>query len=390
MSLNHPLMINNITRSDLDELVSYLSKPNPRLTQGSNVKAFEKEWSEWLGVKYSVFVNSGSSANLITLAVIEKLYGKGEIIVPPLTWVSDIAACIHNGFDPVFADINPRNLCLDTANTIGQINSRTRAVFITHAQGFNGLTDRLLTELSERNIPLIEDVCEAHGATFKGRRLGSFGLMSNFSFYYAHHLSTIEGGMVCTNNEEIYEMLRMFRSHGLVREVTNSQVQEEYSKDNSSLNSEFIFAFPAYNVRNTELGAIIGRNQLKRLDVGNEKRIQNNLVFLEYLDGERFRKEYELEGSCNYAFNLVLREPDLTLRDRLEDAMDKSNVEYRRGSAGGGNQMRQPFLQDIVESKGWEKYPEVEHIHFYGWYIGNYPDLEEEKILRLCELLNNA
>ena len=390
MSLNHPLMINNITRSDLDELISYLSKPNPRLTQGSNVKAFEKEWSEWLGVKYSVFVNSGSSANLITLAVLEKLYGKGEIIVPPLTWVSDIAACIHNGFDPVFADINPRNLCLDTANTIRQINSRTRAVFITHAQGFNGLTDRLLTELSERNIPLIEDVCEAHGATFKGRRLGSFGLMSNFSFYYAHHLSTIEGGMVCTNNEEIYEMLRMFRSHGLVREVTNSQVQEEYSKDNSSLNSEFIFAFPAYNVRNTELGAIIGRNQLKRLDVGNEKRIQNNLVFLKYLDGERFRKEYELEGSCNYAFNLVLREPDLTLRDRLEDAMDKSNVEYRRGSAGGGNQMRQPFLQDIVESKEWEEYPEVEHIHFYGWYIGNYPDLEEEKISRLCELLNNA
>ena len=390
MSLNHPLMINNITRSDLDELINYLSKPNPRLTQGSNVEAFEKEWSEWLGVKYSVFVNSGSSANLITLAVIEKLYGKGEIIVPPLTWVSDIAACIHNGFDPVFADINPRNLCLDTANTIVQINSRTRAVFITHAQGFNGLTDRLLTELSERNIPLIEDVCEAHGATFKGRRLGSFGLMSNFSFYYAHHLSTIEGGMVCTNNEEIYEMLRMFRSHGLVREVTNSQVQEEYSKDNNSLNSEFIFAFPAYNVRNTELGAIIGRNQLKRLDIDNEKRIQNNLIFLKYLDGERFRKEYELEGSCNYAFNLVLREPDLTLRDRLEDAMDKSNVEYRRGSAGGGNQMRQPFLQGIVESKGWEKYPEVEHIHFYGWYIGNYPDLEEEKILRLCELLNNA
>jgi len=390
MSLNHPLMINNITRSDLDELINYLSKPNPRLTQGSNVEAFEKEWSEWLGVKYSVFVNSGSSANLITLAVIEKLYGKGEIIVPPLTWVSDIAACIHNGFDPVFADINPRNLCLDTANTIVQINSRTRAVFITHAQGFNGLTDRLLTELRERNIPLIEDVCEAHGATFKGRRLGSFGLMSNFSFYYAHHLSTIEGGMVCTNNEEIYEMLRMFRSHGLVREVTNSQVQEEYSKDNNSLNSEFIFAFPAYNVRNTELGAIIGRNQLKRLDIGNEKRIQNNLVFLKYLDGERFRKEYELEGSCNYAFNIVLRKPDLKLRDRLEDAMDKSNVEYRRGSAGGGNQMRQPFLQGIVEGKEWEKYPEVEHIHFYGWYIGNYPDLEEEKILRLCELLNNA
>ena len=107
--------------------------------------------------------------------------------------------------------------------------------------------------------------------------------MSNFSFYYAHHLSTIEGGMVCTNNEEIYEMLRMFRSHGLVREVTNSQVQEEYSKDNSSLNPEFIFAFPAYNVRNTELGAIIGMNQLKRLDIDNEKRIQNNLVFLEYL-----------------------------------------------------------------------------------------------------------
>ena len=259
--LNWPLMENNINRDDIDALISFL-KEDPILTQSSNVRAFEEEWSYWLGVKNSVFVNSGASANLITMAALKELYGGGEIIVPPLTWVSDISSAIQNGFEPVFVDINPRNLCVDDKQVIAKLSDRTCAVFLTHVQGFNALTDELLEELKIRDILLIEDVCEAHGATFKGRRLGSFGLMSNFSFYYAHHLSTIEGGMVCTNNEEIYEMLRMFRSHGLVREVTNSQVQEEYSKDNSSLNPEFIFAFPAYNVRNTEIGAIIGKNQL--------------------------------------------------------------------------------------------------------------------------------
>ena len=348
MVIDHPLMRNNITRQDLDKVIDYLRNDDPKLTQGENVDAFENEWSEWLGVKHSVFVNSGSSANLITLAVLKELYGQGEVIVPPLTWVSDIAACLQNGFEPIFADINPQTLSLDTDKVVEKITNNTKAVFLTHAQGFNGLTDQLLTELKKRKIPLLEDVCESHGATFRNSRLGSFGLISNFSFYYAHHMSTIEGGMVCTDDETIYQLLRMYRSHGMVRESTNQDLQQNYVTKNSSLNPEFIFAFPAYNVRNTEIGAIIGRSQFKNIDERNKQRRNNHNIFLESLDPMRFRTEFNLESSCNYAFNIILSRPDLELRDYLERQMENANIEFRRDNAGGENQLRQPYLRGTL------------------------------------------
>ncbi len=387
MKLHWPLMENNITMEDLNVLIEFL-KGQPRLTQSDNVLAFEKEWSEWLGVKYSVYVNSGASANLITIAALKHLYGTGEIIVPPLTWVSDIASVIQNGFTPVFVDINPRNLCMDDKQVIAKLSKKTKAVFITHVQGFNGLTDRLLETLEDKNIPLIEDVCESHGATFKGKKLGSFGLVSNFSFYFAHHMSTVEGGMVCTNNKTIYEMIRMLRSHGMVRESTSDEIKQKYINEHPDLSPDFIFAYPAYNVRNTEIGAVLGRSQLKRLDENNVRRRKNFELFLKNLDSSKYRTDFDLEGSCNYAFNLVIKEPNPEFRDRVEEAMRKASVEFRRGSSGGGNQLRQPYLRGIVPEKEYEKYPEIEHIHFHGYYIGNYPDLDEQKILDLCNLLN--
>ncbi len=216
-NLDWPLMKNNIVRADLDDVIEFLKQADPILTKGKNVLEFEKEWSEWLGVKYSVYVNSGASANLITISALKEKYGLGEIIVPPLTWISDIASVIQTGFTPVFADINLQSLAMHDEEVLKKITPNTKAVFITHILGQNGLTQKLLDELKKRHIPLIEDVCESHGATFKGKKLGTFGLMSNFSFYYAHHMSTIEGGIVSTNDEDLYQMLRMFRSHGMVR-----------------------------------------------------------------------------------------------------------------------------------------------------------------------------
>ena len=387
MKLDWPLMENNITMEDLNVLIEFL-KGQPRLTQSGNVLAFEKEWSEWLGVKYSVYVNSGASANLVTMAALKYLYGTGEIIVPPLTWVSDIASVIQNGFTPVFVDINPRNLCMDDEQVIAKLSEKTKAVFITQVQGFNGLTDHLLETLEEKDVPLIEDVCESHGVTFKEQKLGSFGLISNFSFYFAHHMSTVEGGMVCTNNEIIYETIRMLRSHGMVRESTSDDIKQKYINEYSDLSPDFIFAYPAYNVRNTEIGAVLGRSQLKRLDENNAKRRKHFELFLKNLDSNKYRTDFDLEGSCNYAFNLVIKEPDSEFRDKVEKTMRKAGVEFRRGSSGGGNQLRQPYLRGIVPEKEYEKYPEIEHIHFYGYYIGNYPNLEQEKILDLCGLLN--
>ena len=381
-------MHNNITDEDIESLISFL-QTKPRLTQGDKVTEFEKQWSRWLGVKHSVFVNSGSSANLISLAVLKEIGSQGEVIVPPLTWVSDIASVIQNGFTPKFIDINLKNLCMDSEKIIEGINSKTKAVFLTHVQGFNGLTDKLLKTLKDKNIILIEDVCESHGATFNSKKLGSFGLISNFSFYYAHHMSTIEGGMVCTDDDKIYQMLRMFRSHGLVRESTDENYKKKYLAESNDLNSEFIFAYPAYNVRNTEIGAFIGINQLKRLDENNKKRTDNLLYFLDCLDEGIYRKDFELTGSSNYAFNMILNEKDFDLRDRVEINLKKHGIEYRRGSAGGGNQLRQPYLKDIIPNKFWEKFPNTEHVHHFAWYVGNYPNLEKNKIKEICNVLNN-
>ena len=155
--MKYPLMHNNILREDLDAVISHLQQDDPILTNGPKVKTFEKEWSEWLGVKYSVFVNSGSSANLITLAVLRDLYGTGEVIVPPLTWVSAIAATLQNGFRPVFVDINPRTLALDVTQTLERLNEKTRAVFLTHVQGFNGLSTLFVEALQREGVHLIED-----------------------------------------------------------------------------------------------------------------------------------------------------------------------------------------------------------------------------------------
>ncbi len=389
--MKFPLMRNNILREDLDAVIEHLKQDDPILTQSTNVRAFETEWSQWLGVKHSVFINSGASANLLTMAILRIRHPDGgEVIVPPLAWISDIASVLQNGFTPVFVDIDPRTLSMDPAQVLANISDRTRAVFLTHVQGFDGLTDELLAELDRHGIPLIEDVCESHGATHNGKKLGAFGWISNFSFYYAHHMSTIEGGMVCTDDDEVYQQLRMLRSHGMVREASDPDVKAAYQRDNPELNPEFIFAYPAYNVRNTEIGGIMGRSQLKRLDRNVDRRNHNLRRFLSLIDAGKYRKDFKLEGCSNYAFNLVLNKADDDLVQRVMKKMRDSGIEFRRGSAGGGNQIRQPYLKGIVPEGHHLQFPNVEHIHFYGFYIGNFPDLRDEEVDELCAILNSV
>ena len=385
----HKLMFNNINLSDVDALIKFLKKNKKKIfTQSEQVKKFEEQWSKWLDVKYSVFVNSGASANLITILIIKILYGTGEIIVPTLTWISDIASVIQNNFKPVFVDINPRTLCMDENQIIKKITKKTKAVFLTHAQGFNGLSEKLLKILKKKKIILLEDVCESHGANFKKKKLGTFGLISNFSFYYAHHMSTIEGGMICTNNKKIYELAKILRSHGMLRESGNKKYEKKIQKRYPLLSSKFIFLYPAYNLRNNELSAVIGINQLKRLDANNLKRTKNFIIYLKNINNKIYRTDYEVKGSCNYAFPLVLKNNKIKHRDILEENLNKNKIEFRRGNAGGGNQLRQPYLKSFSKKIDFNQFKEVDHIHSYGYYIGNYPDLNRSKILKICKILN--
>ena len=389
MQFFHPLMHDNFTKADMSAAIKLFKQKRKILTQSKYVKEFEKKWSKWLGVKYSVFVNSGSSANLLTMTVLKLLYGKGEIILPALTWASDISSVIQNDLKPIFVDINPRNLCMSETEIIKKVNKNTLAVFMTHAQGFNGLTSKLVSFLKKRKVILIEDVSESHGATFNKKKLGTFGKISNFSFYYAHHMTTIEGGMICTNDKKIYEIVKILRSHGMVRESNNSVFEKKMIKKYPKLSPKFIFLYPAYNFRNNEVGGIIVLSQLKSLNKNNKKRKENFKFFLKLLDQSKYKTDFQLEGSCNYAFPVILRSKSLKFRNLFEKALSKNKIEFRRGNAGGGNQLRQPYLQKFSRNINLNDFKEVYHIHFFGYYIGNYPSLSKAKIKKICKILNH-
>lgn len=385
-----PLMKNNVSRADLDTLIEYLKQDDPKLTHGPKVREFESAWSAWLGVKYSVMLNSGASANDLIMAALCELRGQGEVIVPGLTWVSDIASVIHAGHTPIFVDMNPRTLGMSTSAILSAITPNTKAVFLTHVLGFDGLTDELIRELSVRNIPLVEDMCESHGATHNGKKLGSIGWASNFSFYYAHHMTTIEGGMVSTNDFELYETIRMMRSHGMVREASSEDTRKEFKDRFPDLNPDFIFSYPAHNMRPNELNGILGLAQLERLDSNVVKRQENFSKFISILDPTVFQTDFQFDGNSNYAFTLVLKEPNFELRDKIELALRSAGIEFRRGLAGGGNQLRQPYLKKLRNIPTPESLPFVDHVHHFGWYIGNYPDIDEGIYLAISEALKNV
>jgi CDP-6-deoxy-D-xylo-4-hexulose-3-dehydrase len=388
-NFSHPLMENNISKEDINVVIKFLKKNKKRIfTQSEKVLEFEKKWSKWLGVKYSVFVNSGSSANYLTMTALKILYGPGEVIVPPLTWSSDIVSVINNNFKPIFVDINLSNLSMNIDEIIKKINNKTKAIFLTHAQGFNGLNEKLLKIIKQKKIILIEDVCESHGAHYKNKKLGTFGLISNFSFYYAHHLSTIEGGMVCTNNKKIYETIKMLRGHGMLRECGNKKFENGIKKKYKTLSPKFIFLYPGFNMRNTEIGAVIGLNQLKRLSSNNKLRAINLKLFLANLNQNFYYTNYDLNGNSNYAFPIILKKKNFNLRDKLEKIMHKHKIEFRRGNAGGGNQLRQPYLKKHILNLKLKNFKNVEQVHHFGYYIGNFPQLKKNKILNLTSILN--
>jgi CDP-6-deoxy-D-xylo-4-hexulose-3-dehydrase len=389
-----PLMSNNISKLDARQVMQFLQNsgdwiiqgPVPMLTNGPQVAAFEREFADWLGVKYAVMVNSGASANLLTMAALREICGLGEVIVPCITWSSDIASVLHAGLTPVFVDVDPRTMGMDWAEAGRKVTDQTRAAFPTHCLGFNAGSYAAHVQ-DKPAVPVIEDCCESVGATQGGVKLGSRGLASNFSFYYGHHMTTIEGGMICTNDEAMYETCRVLRSHGMIREIADPHTREAYEQASSGCHPEFIFEHAGYNVRSTEINAVIGRSQLKRLDANNEKRTANLLHFLDLLDPAIYRTDYRTEGSSNFALPLVLVEPDAALMARVLACLQDCGVECRRGTAGGGNQLRQPYLRRMFGST-YTMFPQAEHIHQFGLYAGNYPDLDPALIDEVCGRLN--
>jgi CDP-6-deoxy-D-xylo-4-hexulose-3-dehydrase len=385
MEFNWPLINDNVSTTDRQVLSDFILS-GERLTNGPKVKEFENIWSNWLGTKHSVMVNSGASANYISIAIAKEVMGIGEVIVPPLGWVSDLASIAQLGMKPVIVDIDMKNLAITAENIKNAITPNTKAIVLIHCLGFNGISDEIIKIAEDNNIMLIEDCCESHGATYKGQRIGTFGHLSLFSFYFGHHITTVEGGIICTDNEKLYNLAKLFRSHGMTREAS-PEIQEYYQTNFPELNPLFTFAVAGFNMRSTEINAVLGIEQMKRLDYNIARRTENLNVWLSWLDSSKFYLDFDVEGSSNFALPLVLQEPSKEKLKAVCDVLEEEKVEYRLGTAGGGNQALQPYLK-FYNHRVEGELPNVNYIHHYALYIGNHTELMESQIIDLCSKLN--
>ena len=389
MALNLPLMQNNILKEDLDKVIHHLSQNNPKLTQGENVKMFEEEWSEWLGVKFSVFVNSGSSTNMLTLAALKhKFPDGGEVIVPPLTWVSDIASVLQFGFKPVFVDIDPYHLGMDNNGIINAINQDTKAVFLTHVQGFNGLTDKLLDELHTRDIILIEDACEALGSKFKKKPLGTFGEFSSYSFYYSHHITSGEGGMICVKDKKNYEILKSLRSHGGKRDLKR---KKKISKKNKNIDKNWIFINSGFNLRPTDINAAIGLEQLKRLDkILNIRKYNFKIIKKKLIEDKRYNNQFtileedQFRDIAWFGIPINLKTDSKKFKDTFVKNLNLKGIITR--PIISGNFANQPSIK-LYKIKTKHKLVNADMVDKNSFFIGLHNNkITKEKLNKFCEL----
>jgi len=387
MGFKWPLINDNITQGDREILADFCLN-GERFTNGPKVKEFERVWSEWLGVKHSVMVNSGASANFISIAMVKELKGEGEVIVPPIGWVSDVSSVAQLGMTPVFVDVSLNDFNITAENIKNAITSKTKAIVLVHTLGFPAINKEIIELAKKHDLILIEDCCEAHGATYGGQRVGSFGDISLFSFYFGHHITTIEGGTVCVNDDKLYDLAKLFRSHGMTREASQ-ELQREYELMCPDLNPLFTFAVAGFNMRSTELNAVLGIEQMKRLDYNIKCRQDNLDTWLSNLNPSIFITGFSVQGNSNFALPLIMQG---ATRDKLKDVcaiLEEEGVEYRLGTAGGGNQARQPYLKKFPHRISGTL-AQANYIHDNALYVGNHPELTKEQIINLCNKLNNV
>ncbi len=376
------LQENILEKEDIEVLIDFI-RTTDRFTQFKKVKEFEEAWSKWQGCKYSVYVNSGSSANLLLMNVMKSLRGwkdGDEVLVPAVTWVTNISPVFQCGLKPVFVDVNLEDFSFDYEELAKKITSKTRAIFVTHLIGFPSDIPRIKKIVGNRKIDILEDCCESHGASIGGKKIGNHGVASTFSFYWGHHMTTVEGGIVCTDDEEIYKRLVLGRSHGLVRELP-AHYHAEHKEKHPEIDFNFLFLTDGFNFRNTELHAVLGLSQIKHLDRYIAIRNRNHKSFLEILKPHEaiLMLPYN-EGISSFSLPFIFREREK--RKAFQEVLAEAGVEFR--PIIGGNLLRQPFLKKFGDPT---KFPNAELLHFNAFYIGNNQFVDGKRLGKLKEIM---
>lgn len=366
--LSWPLMKDTITFVDKLKMINFILTTK-KFTNGEKVKEFEARWNQWLGSKYSLFVSSGSTANLLLLSAIKELYGfknGDKVLVPACTWVTNVSPVFQVGFKPIFADINLKNFSFDLEKIENLKNKHPdiKIIFVTHLLGLSAELSKLKKIFPKALI--LEDICESHGVEkMPGVKHGSDSLGATFSFYFGHHMTTIEGGMISTNNKDLYELMRLKRSHGMAREAS-PDVFEKYKKQYPDLSPSFLFITDGYNLRNHELPAVLGMSQLKRLDKTIDIRKKNYKEFVDIISNhsDKFYIPECNNFDSSFCFPFVCKEK--TTLSVLKQMFDNNGIEYR--PIVSGNLLKHPFLKDYKISTDDTN---VSLVHENGIYIGN-------------------
>ena len=372
-----PLMKNCITVDDRAAMIDFITNAD-RFTNGPKVKKFEKEWSSWLGCKYSIFVSSGSTANTLLIAAVKEKYNLKDgdrVVVPCMTWVTNVSPVIQLGLEPVFCDVDPHTFSFDVESLrkISKEFSNIKVVFVSHMFGIAADLDAYKEILPDAIF--LEDVCESHGTVYKGSKCGTLSEGSTFSFYFGHHMTTIEGGFVCTNDDELYNLMKMKRSHGMAREALPDKY-EQYK----------MFITDGYNLRSMEINAVLGLSQLKHLDKNNKIRKSNLNRFINMINKhtDLFISNYKEEGNSSYCLPFICRTKEI--KNEVEAYLSSHGIETR--PLCSGNLLRQPFLRRIENIPEPSAFPSVELLHNNGFFIGNNHMIDEQDWVRLENLID--
>ena len=376
------LQENVISDSDLDLLVSFI-RETKRFTQFTKVREFEEAFAAWQGCKYCVFVNSGSSANLILVSAVKELRGwedGDEVIVPAVTWPTTITPVMQLDLKPVFVDANLTDLSFDYDQLEQKITSRTRGIFVAHLLGFPANINRIKDIVAGRDIEILEDCCESQGANINGVNVGNLGLGGTFSFYWGHHMTTVEGGMLCTDDEELYKLFLLKRSHGLARELPTEYhpaLKEKYA----DIDFKFLFLTDGFNFRSTEFSAVLGVAQLSRIDEFIRTRNHNYECFVTLC--RRYPDELivlEKEGISSFTLPFLFHRK---VRKRaFQNLVGSARIESR--ALISGNLLRQPFLRQYYDPG---RYPHADFLHTNAFYIGNNQFVDGARLDVLDELM---
>jgi CDP-6-deoxy-D-xylo-4-hexulose-3-dehydrase len=378
------LVSDTVDRHDINSLIEWLSQDEiPRLTKGDLTIELEKKWAKKIGTKYSVFVNSGSSSILLTLAALKHTnrLKNNKVVVPSLSWATDLSSPILLGLEPILCDCNLNDLSCDLKHLeeIFKIESPS-AIILVSVLGLVPDMKRILELCDQYNVLLLEDVCESMGSKYNEKYLGGFGLASFFSMYFGHHLSTIEGGFINTDDDELYYALLMMRSHGWARDLP-THIQNEYKEKYNLTDFENLYNFylPGMNLRSTDLQAYIGLRAIDKLDGYSQKR---NINFKQYLKNIHNTELNLVINPLNFISNFAMPVVSKNRDQIIKDLMDE-NIEVRPLIAG--NLGNKPVWYENYKKT---KLPNSDIIDKFGFYLPNHQDLSQTEIEKIINIIN--